>query len=264
MSMQAKLLTVLQDRQFERVGGTRPIPLNTRIISASNADIRQRIAEGRFRADLFYRLNVIDMEMCPLRERLEDLPELLDAFLQKFNHQLGAAVEDGIDPADDRRQRRPDVVGNGAQKISAHFLLLDLGAQFFLLLDLRGERADGHGDGQHHDKRQRIARKREVEGVVGIGKYVVDAEHANNRGQQAEEIPAGKARDEHDGQLEDQRDEYVAFVKEPQKMTQERGQHQNDDADAEIPPAEREQRSQPQTEAGYLSGRYCFFHNPHP
>ena len=74
-------------------GGTRPIPLNTRIISASNADIRQRIAEGRFRADLFYRLNVIDMEMCPLRERLEDLPELLDAFLQKFNHQLGAAVE---------------------------------------------------------------------------------------------------------------------------------------------------------------------------
>lgn len=74
MSMQAKLLTVLQDRQFERVGGTRPIPLNTRIISASNADIRQRIAEGRFRADLFYRLNVIDMEMCPLRERLEDLP----------------------------------------------------------------------------------------------------------------------------------------------------------------------------------------------
>lgn len=93
MSMQAKLLTVLQDRQFERVGGTRPIPLNTRIISASNADIRQRIAEGRFRADLFYRLNVIDMEMCPLRERLEDLPELLDAFLQKFNHQLGAAVE---------------------------------------------------------------------------------------------------------------------------------------------------------------------------
>ena len=192
------------------------------------------------------------------------LTDILEQFSLQLRRKLGAAVEDGIDPADDRRQRRPDVVGNGAQKISAHFLLLDLGAQLFLLLDLRGERADGHGDGQHHDERQRIARKREVEGVVGIGKYVVDADHADDRGQQAEEIPAGKARDEHDGQLEDQRDEYVAFVKEPQKMTQERGQHQNDDADAEIPPAEREQRSQPQTEAGYLSGRYCFFHNPHP
>lgn len=93
MSMQAKLLSVLQDRQFERVGGTRSIALNTRIISASNVDIRQRIAEGRFRADLFYRLNVIDMEMCPLRERLEDLPELLETFLQKFNLRLHASVE---------------------------------------------------------------------------------------------------------------------------------------------------------------------------
>lgn len=93
MSMQAKLLSVLQDRQFERVGGTRSIALNTRIISASNVDIRQRIAEGRFRADLFYRLNVIDMEMCPLRERLEDLPELLETFVQKYNLRLHANVE---------------------------------------------------------------------------------------------------------------------------------------------------------------------------
>lgn len=92
MSMQAKLLTVLQERRFERVGGTQTIPVNARILSASNADMNQRIAENRFRADLFYRLNVINIEMLPLRERMEDLPELLQAFLDKFNRRLNAHV----------------------------------------------------------------------------------------------------------------------------------------------------------------------------
>ena len=92
MSMQAKLLNVLQDHRFERVGGTRTVQVNARIISASNADMAQRIAENRFRADLFYRLNVINIEMLPLRERIEDLPELLNAFLDKFNRQLGSHV----------------------------------------------------------------------------------------------------------------------------------------------------------------------------
>ena len=73
-------------------GGTRTVQINARIISASNADMAQRIAENRFRADLFYRLNVINIEMLPLRERMEDLPELLGAFLNKFNRQLNAHV----------------------------------------------------------------------------------------------------------------------------------------------------------------------------
>jgi len=93
MSMQAKLLSVLQDRQFEHVGGTKNIALNTRIISASNANIQQRIEEDRFRADLFYRLNVISIEVLPLRDRMEDLPELLDAFLSKYNYRLHASVK---------------------------------------------------------------------------------------------------------------------------------------------------------------------------
>lgn len=93
MSMQAKLLSVLQDRQFEHVGGTKTITLNARIISASNANIQQRIEEGHFRADLFYRLNVISIEVLPLRERMEDLPELLDAFLSKYNYRLHAVVK---------------------------------------------------------------------------------------------------------------------------------------------------------------------------
>lgn len=93
MNMQAKLLNVLQDHRFERVGGTHTVRVNARIISASNADMDQRIAENRFRADLFYRLNVINIEMLPLRERIEDLPELLNAFLDKFDRQLGAHVQ---------------------------------------------------------------------------------------------------------------------------------------------------------------------------
>lgn len=92
MSIQAKLLGVLQDRHFERVGGTTSIPVNARIISASNADISQRIAENRFRSDLFYRLNVINIEMIPLQDRIEDLPELLNAFLNKFNQMLNAHI----------------------------------------------------------------------------------------------------------------------------------------------------------------------------
>ena len=92
MSMQAKLLTVLQEHCFERVGGTQTIQIHARIISASNADMAQRIAENRFRADLFYRLNVINIEMLPLRERMEDLPELLQAFLDKFNRRLSARI----------------------------------------------------------------------------------------------------------------------------------------------------------------------------
>lgn len=92
MNMQAKLLNVLQDYHFERVGGTNAVRVNARIISASNAEMSQRIAENRFRADLFYRLNVINIEMLPLRDRLEDIPELLSAFLSKYNHRLNSHV----------------------------------------------------------------------------------------------------------------------------------------------------------------------------
>jgi len=111
MNMQAKLLTVLQDYTFERVGGTSPVRVNARIISASNADMNQRIAENRFRADLFYRLNVINIEMLPLRERREDLPELLDAFLSRFNQRLGTDVKE-FDPQVLELFRRYDWPGN--------------------------------------------------------------------------------------------------------------------------------------------------------
>ena len=84
LGMQAKLLRVLQDGRFERVGGTESIQTNCRVIAATNVNLSEAVAAGRFREDLFYRLNVFSIEMPPLRERLEDIPLLVDHFLDKL------------------------------------------------------------------------------------------------------------------------------------------------------------------------------------
>ena len=85
--LQAKLLRVLQEHQFERVGGTTPIKVDIRIIAATNRDLTQEIASGRFREDLYYRLNVITLQMPPLRDRLDDVPALASFFLQKYSRE---------------------------------------------------------------------------------------------------------------------------------------------------------------------------------
>jgi DNA-binding NtrC family response regulator len=83
--LQAKLLGVLQDRAFERVGGVKTIKVDVRIIAATNRDLQQAVREGEFRADLFYRLNVVPVHVPPLRERKEDIVPLMDYFLGKFS-----------------------------------------------------------------------------------------------------------------------------------------------------------------------------------
>src|SRR5258708_1178141 len=81
---QVALLRVLQERQFERVGGTRPIAADVRIIAATNTDLRTAIADGSFRADLFYRLNVFPIEVPPLRQRKGDIPLLVEYFVRRY------------------------------------------------------------------------------------------------------------------------------------------------------------------------------------
>ncbi len=82
---QAKLLRVLQEREFYRLGGTKTIPVECRIIAATNRDLEEMVEKGEFREDLFYRINVINLKIPPLRERKEDIPLLVKHFLKKFN-----------------------------------------------------------------------------------------------------------------------------------------------------------------------------------
>jgi len=87
MSMQVKLLRVLQNRTVERLGGTRPIPIDVRVITGSKRSLKEIVAEGKFRDDLFYRLNVIPINLPPLRERREDVPILMDHFIKRYFRQ---------------------------------------------------------------------------------------------------------------------------------------------------------------------------------
>jgi len=84
LSMQVKLLRVLQNRTIERLGGTRTVAVNVRVIAGSKRDLKQLVAEGKFREDLFYRLNVLPVTLPPLRERREDVPVLMQHFLTRY------------------------------------------------------------------------------------------------------------------------------------------------------------------------------------
>jgi len=88
MNLQSKLLRVLQEREIERVGGTKPISVDLRIIAASNKDLQKEVSEGRFREDLFYRLNVFQIVVPPLRERAEDILPLADHFIEMFSRDM--------------------------------------------------------------------------------------------------------------------------------------------------------------------------------
>src|SRR6266446_2279076 len=93
LDLQAKLLRVLQEREFERVGGGKTIRMDVRIVAASNQDLRQMVADRTFRDDLFYRLNVVPVYVPPLRDRREDIPLLVNHFLLKYNKAFGRQVQ---------------------------------------------------------------------------------------------------------------------------------------------------------------------------
>lgn len=95
--VQVKILRVLQDKKFERVGGEKTQEVDVRIISATNRDLKKEIEEGNFREDLFYRLNVVNIHVPPLRERKEDIPLLISVFLKEFSEENQKDIE-GINP----------------------------------------------------------------------------------------------------------------------------------------------------------------------
>ncbi len=111
LEAQAKLLRVLQEREFDRVGGTRSLRTDVRVIAATNRDLQARVAAGGFRADLYYRLNVFPIAVPPLRERREDIPGLVRHFAAKAARRLGRTLE-GISPAFVERASAYDWPGN--------------------------------------------------------------------------------------------------------------------------------------------------------
>jgi transcriptional regulator with PAS, ATPase and Fis domain len=97
IAMQAKLLRALQEREIRRVGGTRPIKIDVRVVAATNRDLRAMVADGRFRDDLYYRINVLSVDVPPLRERRDDIPVLINYFLKKHTRNTSRLVR-GLTP----------------------------------------------------------------------------------------------------------------------------------------------------------------------
>jgi hydrogenase-4 transcriptional activator len=102
IELQPKLLRVLQEREIERIGGTRTIPVNVRVIAATNRDLKQMVIDREFRNDLFYRLNVFPLVLLPLRDRPDDIPLLVRYFTQKLARRLNRQID--TIPADAMRQ----------------------------------------------------------------------------------------------------------------------------------------------------------------
>ena len=92
-AIQVKLLRVLQEREFERLGGTRTVKVDVRLIAATNRDLREALEQGTFREDLYYRLNVVPIDIAPLRQRKEDIPDLVNLFISRFAGDSGKQVK---------------------------------------------------------------------------------------------------------------------------------------------------------------------------
>jgi len=92
-AIQVKLLRVLQEREFERLGGTRTVKVDVRLIAATNRDLREALEQGTFREDLYYRLNVVPIDIAPLRQRKEDIPDLVNLFISRFAGDSGKPVK---------------------------------------------------------------------------------------------------------------------------------------------------------------------------
>jgi Nif-specific regulatory protein len=132
--MQAKLLRVLQEREFERVGGTRPIKLDVRLIAATNRDLKEASKTGSFRADLYYRLNVVSLHMPALRERREDIPMLAAFFAAHYGEKIKRRVA-GLSPEARTALTRYDWPGNVRELENAIERAVVLGSTELILAD---------------------------------------------------------------------------------------------------------------------------------
>jgi len=147
MSLQGKLLRFLEDKTFRRLGGTRDISVDVRIVAATNKDLKVAVKEGRFRNDLYYRLNVIPIQIPPLAQRREDLPDLVRHFVHVYNEEFKKSVT-GFDPAAERALAAYPWPGNIRELKNTIERALLLAEQATLALDdLPFEIRDGSASG---------------------------------------------------------------------------------------------------------------------
>ena len=152
---QAKILRVLQEHEFERLGGTRTLRVDVRLIAATNRNLSQMVASGQFREDLYYRLNVVSIEMPPLRERKEDIQQLASFFLRRFAGELKKRV-DGIGADAQKLLMRYNWPGNIRELENAieRAVLLTEGPQLSNADLSLGELYDGSAIGRREPGRQ--------------------------------------------------------------------------------------------------------------
>ena len=141
LELQPKLLRVLQEREIERLGGSRTIPVNVRVIAATNRDLWQMVEDRQFRSDLFYRLNVFPLELPPLRDRPEDIPLLAKHFTQKMARHMNRSI-DAIPTEALRQLMSWDWPGNGREleNVIERAVLLTRGNSLNLHLNVRQSR----------------------------------------------------------------------------------------------------------------------------
>ncbi|MDR0516059.1 MAG: sigma-54 dependent transcriptional regulator [Fibromonadaceae bacterium] len=146
LAMQSKLLRVLQERVVTRVGGDGEIKVDVRIICTTNRDLKKEAESGNFREDLYYRLNVVPMHIPPLRERAEDIPNLVAYFINKFNEENGYAIEDASEEAFEmlKKQKWPGNIRQLENAVERAMVFCKSGvltSEFFDLEDSASEKA---------------------------------------------------------------------------------------------------------------------------
>jgi formate hydrogenlyase transcriptional activator len=175
LELQSKLLRAIQEQEFERLGGTRTIHADIRFVAATNRDLKVMVDEGKFRADLYYRLHVFPLTLPPLRERKDDIPQLVRYFVQRYAQRMKRPIESIPTPVMDALARY-DWPGNvrELQNVLERSVILSSGPALEVALpelgDLgvpapRAPRANGHSDGE----RERILRALQAAGGVVAG-----------------------------------------------------------------------------------------------
>jgi transcriptional regulator with PAS, ATPase and Fis domain len=167
--LQGELLRVLQERRFFRVGGTEEIPVDVRVVAATKVDMLEMVREGRFRSDLYYRLNVIRLRLPPLRERREDIPLLARHFIERLAVELRRDVS-GLSDDALRLLMQHDWPGNvrelenAVERAMATCATRELGAKDFAFV--AADACERSGDGANADLQLREVERRAIEGAM--------------------------------------------------------------------------------------------------